>query len=296
MFVWKKYSNWFIIKSLWNHVSTFTFGIYSYVKSIMNIKKAKIIKELKTPEEKYISNRKGAFLKTYDEDDHMNKYNLNISFEYYSMSEYNKTIDKPNSWMELEWRRRLLYENTPRGNIIMYYDAYKHGFAYYSDTYIPYSILNGAAMKYSSLYRCRDFFIDEQVVPATCRSPFIKMVEDDEAASKKKKEQDLGVKKIDVNKGPFAKLKKYKTGNESIEKFAKDVVKRALNGEEIPINKDLIKNRFIHLGKIANYSFLQKSVEIKKDIPNSFAKMLFDKDEAQDSVFSYRDFKNIYLR
>lgn len=178
----------------------------------------------------------------------------------------------------------------------MYYDAYKHGFAYYSDTYIPYSILNGVAMKYSILYRCRDFFIDEQVVPTSFRSPFIKMIEDDEATSKKKKEQDLGVKKIDINKGPFAKLKKYKTGNESIEKFANDLVKKVLNGEDIPLKKDLIKNRFIHLGKVMNYSFLQKPVEIKKDIPNSFAKILFDKDEAQDSLFSYRDFKNMQLR
>jgi hypothetical protein len=74
-------------------------------------------------------------------------------------------MQTPNTDLEKKWKSNLLLETTPRGNIIMYYDAYKMGFAYFSDQKgISYDILNACAMKYVEIFRCCDLFVDEAII------------------------------------------------------------------------------------------------------------------------------------
>jgi len=91
--------------------------------------------------------------------------NSNIPAIFYDKLAFAELIEDKND-LENEWKTRVIFENTPRGNIIMHYDIYKSGFAYYSDTQgIPYSMLNAAAMKYTRIFRCRDFFIERETKP-----------------------------------------------------------------------------------------------------------------------------------
>jgi hypothetical protein len=150
-------------------------------------------------------------------------------------------------------------EHTPRGNVIMYYDAYKHGFAYYSDTVIPNDLLNVCAMKYVRTFFCRDFFIDKTYYPMNIISPFarIHLLE-----AKKRSEKD---NKFDVSKGPFAKLKKPVVVGKERGKVAVPYKEKK---EEKKKEPEIIKNKFIHLGKTYNFSILQsptKKTE-KKDL------------------------------
>jgi len=125
------------------------------------------------------------------------------------LMESTETVATANNVLETEWRTRILMESTPRGNIIMYFDAYKLGFAYYCDqNVISYDILNAMAMKYVSVYKCRDFFMDETFV---C-SPLIKI----HLLEEPKKPFDLSGGKVVIGggashsqKSPFAKLRNY---------------------------------------------------------------------------------------
>jgi len=110
----------------------------------------------------YYQQNKSKFSASFDKNIN---YNQNIDSVFYIKSEFRELIMVEGNNLEKEWRTRILFETTPRGNIIMFYDPYKQGFSYYSDsTGIPYNILNAVAMKYVLMFRCRDFFVDNNVI------------------------------------------------------------------------------------------------------------------------------------
>jgi hypothetical protein len=179
-------------------------------------------------------------------------YNLNIDPLFYSKEEYQNLMVSEDNPLETQWKTRIMIENTPRGNIIMYYNVYKQGFSYYCDqTNIPYSLLNAVAMKYVLKYRCRDFFIDEFIVPPDAKSKLIlqEKVENKDTKKTNDEEDDMDVwmkTHADVKKGPFAKLKSY---NQATTK----VVSKNKENENLKLT-----NRFISLGHIRNFNILQK--------------------------------------
>jgi len=176
------------------------------------------------------------------------KRNQNIEPIFYNRKELSELMKEENA-IEKKWKSRILIQYTPRGNIIMYYDAYKGGFSYYSDhSVVPLRILNAVAMKYVMNYYCLDFFVDE-VAFTSNTSPLIDLMnlEDNEENEKSKKNfTRLAVNtKIDADKLPFLKPKT--NAPSSITETAKTHEKH-----EKRINK------FIHLGKFNNYSIIQK--------------------------------------
>jgi len=207
--------------------------------------------------------------------------NSNIQKEFYIKEEYAKCVIEYNNEIERTWKKRVLIENTPRGNIIMFYDPYKLGFSYYSDAYsIPYTILNAVAMKYVRIYYCRDFFVDDEITPAIYPSPFIQI----HMVDKKKNPVNDTTRTIQSSKSAFAKLKKYKKTNTVHYK------------DEMPA-KIYYRNRFICLGKTTNYSILQKvDVSNKQNSLNGFHSNMLNnltgENDLQMKVLSYKDFKN----
>lgn len=172
------------------------------------------------------------------------KKNQNIEPVFYNRKELSELMKNENE-VEKKWKSRILIQYTPRGNIIMFYDAYKGGFSYYSDhSVVPLRILNAMAMKYVMNYYCLDFFVDEMSFKENT-SPLIELmnVEDNEENEKSKKNFNrLAVNtKIDTDKLPFLKPK---TNTPTITETAKTHEKRI--------------NKFIHLGKFNNYSIIQK--------------------------------------
>lgn len=113
------------------------------------------------PEDVYKTQRKDRFFSWFRGGAASADANLDAIFTQ-SYAEYWKEVQVKDNLLEQRWRRRLLIESTPRGNVIMYYDAFKRGFAYYADTFMPYGLLNAVAMKYVMTYSCRSFFVDEE--------------------------------------------------------------------------------------------------------------------------------------
>lgn len=206
--------------------------------------------------------------------------NCNIPDMFYDKTELQNALIEADNDLEKEWRRRVLFENTPRGNVIMYYDPYKLGFSYYCDQYLPYDILNTVAMKYVMTFKCYDFFMDELERPENNPSKLLKIRAGDEkkAVSNKPKSENT------ICDGPFAKLKTYNTVSAKVE--------TSKNKDKEPV-KDKQRNCFINLGKIMNFQFLQKPKP--RHATNGFATDLIDglskNSNVQKEVFSYRDFK-----
>jgi hypothetical protein len=194
-----------------------------------------------------------------------------------------------NNEIERRWRSKMLMMNTVRGNVVMYYDAYKLGFAYYSDGMIPYDILNVLSMKYVERFQCRDFFMDETIIPEGRSTPLMILMNDE------KKDSEGNTAK-EIKKAPMAKLKNYNKVTTTIP--------TAENKEIKPTHIEVEKNtnRFVYLGKFNNFKILQIPPSENR-VANLFAKDksvmmngLFDNTNVQKEVFSYRDFKSSTLK
>ena len=293
----------------------------------------KLKDEIKTidPINEYINKKKDWFIKKY-EPKLNEKLNENIDDFFYNKNDLFKVLKNENNLIEKIWKTHILYEPTPRGNVIMYYDVYKYGFTYYSDQTIPYCILNAVAMKYCILFCCRDFFMDEvttveaeniyfpkikeklecdgELEPETQDqnlvdknlekqkynfiSPLIKIYFEEEKKEEPTEKKQIDAKELMKN-APLAKLKNYKM----------NTVKNSKNNTTIFAPPVLLKNKFIYLGKTMNYSILQKQIKpqnqnlglSKKSEFNS----LFSETTTSTEVFeqhtkinklSWKDYKN----
>ena len=191
--------------------------------------------------------------------------NQNIDPVFYSKKDFQFMLCDSKNRHETLWKTRILFASTPRGNIIMYYDVYKLGFAYYSDTQsIPYSILNATAMKYVRQFQCLDFFMDDRVFPEFHVSPLNSILLAEEKKTTENKSETS--KNMVPKQGPFAKLKTYnkKTGEESETKST----------EGVAPPKIYTTNRFICLGKIYNFKLLQP-LESKKIAVKEYTSKMF---------------------
>jgi len=218
---------------------------------------------VKDPADVYYTQALGRFQDTY------RKYtpaemNANIDAAFYNVSEFKKAVELPDNELELAWRRRQVNLRTPRGNVIMYYDAFKLGFAYYSDHFMPYKMLNAIAMKYVVTYRCRDFFVDETVQPEN-KSALI----------------DVHIKE---------KQKTNTNNNANANTFVvpKDAPMAKLKSQRLPpvnqIKNQPTTNRFINLGGVRNYRPLIKP---KKVNPMNG----FKSDAMPTPVMTYKQYK-----
>lgn len=205
------------------------------------------------------------------------KWNLNVDPVFFDKTLLAAALAPEQNALETQWRRRLLYENTPRGNIIMYYDPYKLGFAYYSDAAsIPYSVLNAAAMRYCLTFACRDLFLDNEITPKKSPSPLISLhLMDPPPPAQKTQSRDKTVFARFKNNGSNTGTSSTKTnGSGNAPEYA--------------------RNRFICQGKIANMQFLQRN-PVEKNKMGGFHSPLLDnlrgETNLQKEVMSYQEFK-----
>jgi hypothetical protein len=231
---------------------------------------------------------KSRFRNSFSDLENLN-LNANIDNVFYNKKQLQTALIEADNDLEKRWRSRILMESSPRGNIIMYYDAYKIGFAYYSDQYIPYDILNAVAMKYVITFQCRDFFMDELERPKDYPSKLLALFEEEKKAPSESKSF-----KNQLRDGPFAKFKNYNNVSTKAEPNKDNEIPEPV--------KDKVRNCFISRGKIANFSLLQKP-EIKNNIifnknesSSDMVKGLFDNSSVQKEVFGYRDFKAARLK
>lgn len=217
-----------------------------------------------SPKDKYIELQKNKFLLTFQCEDPAYDWNSNIEPIIKDQKQLAELLKDNNNEFEKRWRSRILIENTPRGNVIMFYDIYKRGFSYYCDQAVmPYDIMNAVAMKYVLTFHCRDFFLDSQIIPTI--SP------DNQEDVEKEKPQNPSAKSI--NNQSFAKFKTYNNATK----------KAGISPEN-----DKTINCFLHLGASRNWSPISKKV--KPNPLNGFQTDLIP--NSSNNKISYLDYKN----
>lgn len=190
-------------------------------------------KSLKTEQEEYVDKYRVRFLATFDTADSSALWNANVDAVMLDKDALAKTLEDADNELEKKWKRSVLIENTPRGNVYMFYDAYKQAFSYYSDqTVMPYEIMNAVAMKYVMTFRCRDFFVDSTAIPQKVR-------EDGETTQRQSSSQPIAKPEAETHQ-PFAKFKSYNTATKKAAAANKKSEKTI--------------NRFLHLGGVRNWT------------------------------------------
>lgn len=230
----------------------------------------------------YEEKQKKRFLETYELS---NDFNENVDKCFYNQNELRDMLVEAENSLEKTWKTRILFENTPRGNVIIYYDAFKQGFAYYCDqTSLPYHILNAVAMKYVTMYRCRDFFVDNQETPENHPSPLIEP-EKTIDPEKTKENEEIKSKKS----APFAKFKSYNMANSKVKQDENKKGEKEEKEEKI-----YIRNKFICLGKIINFKLIQP-VEKKRGFTfkSNLMESMKNDQSFQKTVMSYADYKKL---
>lgn len=262
--------------------------IFSYLY-LMTFRKLlfPVKKVITDPLSEYIQQKQKAFVKLFqDSKNEQTTFNGNIDKIFYLKKEYDTLMGQANS-IETEWKTRLLMETTPRGNILMYYDPYKMGFTYYSDSKgHSYSLLNAIAMKYVTIFNCRDFYFDNTLDKIS--SPLAKLHLEEEKKTDKKNDKEKQKLKSAMKDGPFVKFKKH--SQETTNKKDDDK-KDAVDNKP---TKPVYKNKFIHMGKITHFPVL-KSPSIKKKNMNFSSPYLDDlsqESNLQTQVMSYKSFKS----
>lgn len=221
--------------------------------------------------------------------------------------------DKDNT-LEPFWKKKILLQNTVRGNILMTYDPYKLGFSYYCDNKtLAYTILNTMALKYTRMFACADFFMDNEVIETHSPIWDIHLNE-----KKKKEEQDDDTegqtdesKKAEANNkkelknalkdAPFLRSKKNnaesktKTAPNTLSKKEKEEWdKKEAEKEELRKQEaSRIRNKFIYLGKISHFPFLQtpKKQTLTSSFKSAFTSLLDGEHDLQNNRFDYKQFK-----
>jgi hypothetical protein len=245
--------------NIYNEFISFTYTIYLSLQFIFYYLKQKYflennIKTIKEPllseEQNWILPIKTKFLES------INRENLsdNIDDIFYDKSKFLSIMQNSENELEKIWKTRVLMVMSPHGNIIIYYDPYKLGFAYYSDqNVISYDILNTIAMKYVLTYNCLNFFIDEVVLP-NYNNP-LKILHTDTIANSVTSNGNMN--------NSF--MKKTKTNHQS--------------------DQLLLRNKFIYLGNIRNFNICSKPKKVYSILISPLL-------EGLDNTISWKNFKN----
>ena len=146
-------------------------------------------------------------------------------------------------------KNSFVFETTPIGRVIM---SYNHDedpdlchFYYYSNTIIPYKILDIVAQKYVITFDCKILYIDVFTELDNLKKKVIenhKKIKDELTILKEKEAENTQQNKL------FATFKKYNTTSTNIqikEDNSKLVIKEKIN-------------KYINKGKITNFEFIKK--------------------------------------
>ena len=197
-----------------------------------------------------------------------NDENSNIDPVLYDFVKRKEVFASADNDFEKQWKSRILMENTPRGNVMMYFNPYLLSYHYYSDEQIiPYKILEQVATKYVVMYRCKDFFIDVEKRPGN-KILEVLQKEEDSLKSKKMKVNDI-TKCVNIHsesKDVFAALKDYRS-EATKPTDPKPIKPTDPNGLKEPTKKKVeepkFSNKFVRIGKMCEFNITQKPVDKK---------------------------------
>jgi hypothetical protein len=258
-------------------ILNYVFFIIQYFKSLYNPVAPSVEKpHVETKYEKSCKKYANFYIKESADE------NSNIDPILYDFEQRKEIFADPANDYEKQWKSRILIENTPRGNVMMYFNPYLLSYHYYSDEQIiPYKILEQVATKYVVMYRCKDFFIDVEKRP---NNKILEVLQREEDSMKTKKMKINDITKC-VNlqsdsKDVFASLKDYRVPSESKENRSKENGSKENGSKEngskengskenkSKENGPKFSNKYVRVGKMCEFNITQKPADKKIEAVN----------------------------
>jgi hypothetical protein len=195
--------------------------------------------------------------------------NSNIDPVLYDFLKRKEVFVSGDNEYEKQWKSRILIENTPRGNVLIYFNPYLLSYHYYSDEQIiPYKILEQVATKYVVMYRCKDFFIDVEKRPGN-KILEVLQKEEDSLKSKKMKVNDI-TKCVNIqseSKDVFAALKDYRSEAKPTTEDPKTKDSAKVQPKK-KVEEPKFSNKFVRIGKMCEFNITQKPADKKIEAVN----------------------------
>ncbi len=163
-------------------------------------------------------------------------------------------------------KNNFIFEKTPLGNVIMYYNNFRESFEYYSDNTIPYRFLETISRKYVKTFNCKQIYFDMEFE----LNEFERKQKDGQEEEQKKllddslKGKGNGNTELVKKKDVFAKFKSYNTesGTGKVNRGVAPPKNSIPNNTMKKKDENFIlkdnANRYTCEGKLANFSFLKK--------------------------------------
>ena len=178
-------------------------------------------------------------------------------------------------------KNSILMENTPLGNVVMFYDNSRETFTFYSDSTIPYRYLETIGRKYVVMNNCKRLYVDMEEEIKDAKESIDRKIEAaiaakeaavEAAAAKESTESEITTSVTTRSKSNvFAKLKTYNTNNIKIDPKAESAAAKNTNASasmnantntntKNQANKVVKEkaNRYSYEGKLINFNFLKK--------------------------------------
>ena len=209
-------------------------------------------KKIESESDIYINNAKKVFFDIFEKPSFHATYNSNVSSLFYKPEELENELLIDGNEIEKRWKTNILIEDTPDGNIVMYYDAYKQAFAYTCDKQLSFKIITAVAIKYVIEFRCIDFFVDTTILPADYKSPLTIAAEEHEKRELQKKKEKKEKMGINFEGAPFIKQKR---------KIFENVAKKEKKEKDRTTQELVYKNTFQYKGRLCTVPFLQDYVD-----------------------------------
>ena len=176
-------------------------------------------------------------------------------------------------------------ENTPLGNVVMFYDNSRETFTFYSDSTIPYRYLETIGRKYVVMNNCKRLYVDMEEEIKDAKESIDRKIEAAIAAKEAAAEAAVAAAKESTTTDSeittsvttrskanvFAKLKTYNTNNIKIDPKAESAAAKNTNASasmnantntntKNQANKVVKEkaNRYSYEGKLINFNFLKK--------------------------------------
>ena len=205
---------------------------------------------------------------------------------------------KKQKWQEKMDRIHLMkiIENTPLGNVLMYYDIKQQTFCYQGPKNIPFKYLETVARKYVKIFNCKSLYIDSVKEIEQAKQTLKEEEEREKMKQQDKNESsqettDEANKEKESEQDVFASFKNYKASDINKKSNIKNIKRLVdnntnsdiLNAYQEQQNKkrdaeNLVvpsrTNRFTYKGKIDTETFFKKTEnKIKLDF-SAFKKMI----------------------
>ena len=230
-----------------------------------------------------IQQLKRALLKGFGEDEDVEEEKeqepkeekkMQIKFEDRYLEKLNAVEEKELTPEKLDsLSNSFVMENTPQGNVVMFWDNKRDTFSYYADHLIPYRYLEVVGRKYVLSNDCRKLFVNMSEEIKAAEKKLEEKKKQKEEEEKKKQEESAASKTTTVaveqpKKNVFAKLKSYNRDNSiksatvalDSKKLQPNIPKNAAVNTKQDENMILKEraNRYSYQGKMVNFSFLKK--------------------------------------